>query len=821
MVTSLKTLKAEVGNLGAFAVAVTGIPEIGDNGRVNWNFNLKTFRDNHFGPAWDKYREKGRLVFSRPSVAPFVTGKVWLSFFKKVGLWDSFELEFKALQGREISKNDLSLFKGQSDEIRDFFTLLLGFEPEVTAYFGEGKYSGAALVNLEWKSQGSVIAVRGHEFGEFVIKLDVRPADRYFGSGQIGSGNFGEIEAGTKKGIDMGVLSTAKSNKIIIPITEDSTDLIKGPIVGRDDIVEKVQRSLLRLSRPNVVMVGPKGIGVKAVLGAVARSITKGTGIKELDRFNPVYLDVAQAVNVHKTGDDTNRFLDSLLEELSQDKNTLLVNDYAEHLMFGSFTFPKGVKIFGDVFHDLVSNGKLTFLGGMSAEYYHRNLPILGEEWSSVLDFIQLAELSPEDTFHALKETLPEKEKLYGVSISEEAIRACIYLSHKYLANSVLPAKAIYLLDESIARLKIKNPSKGFKLNPFAKPGLVLTEPVITETISDLTGMPLGRLSVNDLKALRDFESNMAERIIGQEEAVKAVAQTIRAVRAGFGDNKRPDGVFYFLGPSGVGKTELALVLSEVLFGSQNKLMRIDMSEFVHPADVTRLIGAPPGYVGYDKGGVLTEWAKKNPISVILLDEFEKAHPGCWDVFLQLFDAGRLTDGQGNTVDFANTIIVMTSNIGSELFVENIKSNPVGFSTNSDDIHGPEFEKISEEIHRQLKGIFRPEFLNRLDEVVIFRPLVPPALMKIAALMLKKSSIQFQVSEEILKFLAIAGYEPQYGARHLKRAIQNMITEPVANLIIEGKLNQGDPVKISLQEGKLRFEKATGVGHTKAGTHGY
>ncbi|MBI1870281.1 MAG: ATP-dependent Clp protease ATP-binding subunit [Chlamydiae bacterium] len=608
----------------------------------------------------------------------------------------------------------------------------------------------------------------------------------------------------------MSFVVNAQKSRILVAINENSTELVKGPIVGRDDIVEKVQRSLLRLSRPNIVLVGPKGIGVKAVLGAVARSIVKGTGIKELDRFKPMYLDVTQAVNEHKFEDTINKFIDGLLEELAQDKDLLLVIDYAEHLMFDLFNFPRGVRIFGDRFYGLVGKSKLVFIGGMSSQYYNQNISFFNQKWGSMLDFIQLPELSPEDTFHALKETMQERERMYDVSISEEVLKSCIYLSHKYVQNSIFPAKAIYLLDESMARLKMKNrSSKGLASDSFSnlKPELVLNEAIVVEAISDLTGLPLGQLSVSDLKLLRDFEGDMVKRIIGQDKAVKAVAQAIRAVRAGFGCNNRPDGIFYFLGPSGVGKTEFALCLSEVLYGRQDRLIRIDMSEFVNPSDVTRLIGASPGYVGYDKGGVLTEWAKKNPMSIILLDEFEKAHPGCWDVFLQLFDAGRLTDGQGTTVDFSNTIIIMTSNIGSELFFDHVKKIPLGFSSDDGDVHGADFDDICLEIQKRLKNIFRPEFLNRIDEAVVFRPLDLAALAKIASLMLKKFPVKFYATDEVIQHLAVSGYEPQYGARHLRRTIQSLIIEPIANLIVEGKLKQGEPVKITLENGAFQFER--------------
>ena len=799
-----------VSNLGELVRTFAGIEELDHFGDVNWRFSLQDFWSDHFTPLWDKRTERNIYSFSRQFVEKDMTGEFSFLFYQKLGVLDEIKWELKSFQVEKISQKDSTLFKKQAEAMRAFLTEILQGPPEVKAYFGEGEYAKYSLVHLEWDLRESHISFRGYKFDNYLVTMEVTPINRLFLRDK-GDKNTESNQLGQPKGVDMSVMTAAMNERILVRLTEDSTELITGPLIGRDQIVEKVQRALLRVSRPNAVLVAQEGIGVAAVLGAIARTLIKGTGVKELDRLKPYHLDVKKAAEKYPSDESVNAFLNQLFKELASEEHVLLVLDYAEHLMYYNYSFSRGGKVNGDSFYDFIQQKKIAFIGGLNSESFQKDNAFFMERWGGLLDFTPLPELSPEDTLNALKATRKEKENEFDVSIPEETLRACVYLSHKYIPRGVLPVKAIVLLDDAVARLKFKQGKPGWSLNLFRKGSLVLDEATLSETIAEMTGLPLADLSVTDLQQLRDFEEKVGKRIIGQSEAVKAVAQSIRATRAGFADVKRPDGVFYFLGPSGVGKTELALVLSEVLFGDNKKLLRIDMSEFVHPADVTRLIGAPPGYVGYNEGGVLTEWAKNNPLSILLLDEFEKAHPGCWDVFLQLFDAGRLTDGKGTTVDFSNTIIIMTSNIGSELFAPGQSQPSLGFLPGTKNADAGDFDGIQRNIQKQLQGIFRPEFLNRLDEIIVFHPLDPSALVKIARLQLEGSPVPLRFDESVVEFLAKKGYEPQYGARHLKRVIRQCVFEPIANLVVNGKIKQGHPVRIVAEDGTLRFEESTPI----------
>jgi ATP-dependent Clp protease ATP-binding subunit ClpA len=327
-------------------------------------------------------------------------------------------------------------------------------------------------------------------------------------------------------------------------------------------------------------------------------------------------------------------------------------------------------------------------------------------------------------------------------------------LAEKYIKEGRMPQRAIALLDEAIMRYKIEQ--KEGKVNANSK--FVLQEKMVTSLVAEKTGIPVSKISSSGQGESDYLEELLSCRIIGQEHAAKSVAQAMRTVKSGLKDKKGPDGIFYFLGPSGVGKTEFALTLAEILYGNNSKLMRIDMSELSHPGDITRLIGAAPSYVGYENGGVLTEWAKKNPSSVILLDEFEKAHPKCWDLFLQMFDAGRLTDGHGVSVDFTKTIIIMTSNIGSDCFIERTDKGNVGFANGSNHSLAMDLDGIHRNIRSRLTDEFRPEFINRIDEVIIFNPLSIDDLIEIARIMMRSMPVKIRVTDEILRFVAENGY---------------------------------------------------------------
>jgi ATP-dependent Clp protease ATP-binding subunit ClpC len=620
--------------------------------------------------------------------------------------------------------------------------------------------------------------------------------------------------------IDKDILKKEINSNHIINLTQGYKDGKFLPVYGRDALIEKTCRSLVKYSHNNVILCAPPGIGKVSIIYGVAHAIEKGTGISELDDKKIYYFDCdVLADSFSKNPNEAADKLDACVRAFAETEDIILGIKNIQALLWGTYTYTGlQVKFFTDIFLNRVISKKIRFIGTITPNELQKLQAdgYLERQWGQNITIIDVPEMSPEECIYALQTTKIRREREYGIKIDDTAIKAAVYLSSRFLKDASYPEKAISLLDEAIAKLRMSAPKEnkpsGIVSSIFKKDKeLILTEEHITTVISEKTTVPQVKLAEEDLKLLRGLEDRMASRIIGQKEAIKAITQTVRAVRAGFGDNKRPDGVFYFVGPSGVGKTEFALALAEALYGDQSQLIRIDMSEFTHPADVSRLIGSPPGYVGYDEGGRLTEWVKKNPNSVILLDEFEKAHSGCWDIFLQMFDAGRLTDGKGVTVDFSNAIIIMTSNIGSHLFdTDGQEREPAGFIKLRQGEVLPEekLEVISWQIREQMKRIFRPEFLNRIDEIIVFKPLEIPHLVKIADIMLQKTPVKLIYDEKILVYLAQEGYEPQYGARHLKRAIQNIIVEPAANLIVDGKLNREKPITITLNDGKLEFRQS-------------
>jgi ATP-dependent Clp protease ATP-binding subunit ClpC len=403
--------------------------------------------------------------------------------------------------------------------------------------------------------------------------------------------------------------------------------------------------------------------------------------------------------------------------------------------------------------------------------------------------------MTPEETVSVIKELRPKRESHYGLKIPNEAIEAAVQLSNRYVTDKLLPGKAIQLLDEAAS--SAKGGFWGFKNKKS------LTNQDISSIIAKKYKTEVNDFNMDKIKKPKTVSDMIKANLIGQDHIVDAVLQTIQAARAGFGDPKKPDGVFYFVGPSGVGKTEFAKQLAKVLYGSEDKLKRIDMSEFMSEYEVTRLTGAPPGLVGYDEGGVLTEWVKKNPRSVILLDEFEKAHPKVFDIFLQIFDAGRLTDGKGATADFSNVNILMTSNLGSEHFSLGAKDSEkfVGFKTEKTQsaLDGDEIpDEILSKVIGELKGLFRIEFLNRIDEILVFKPLQPKHLKKIIPLILKKSPVKFQLSDKAMDFLANHNYAPQFGARHLERTLREFVMIPTSQMMVSHQIRKGDKVFVDI-----------------------
>ncbi len=462
---------------------------------------------------------------------------------------------------------------------------------------------------------------------------------------------------------------------------------------------------------------------------------------------------------------------------------------------------------------------------------------------------VRVGEPSPEDAIRILEGLAPAYEEHHGITYTPDALRAAVELSDRYLGDRVLPDKAIDLIDQAGARLRLRLGAKvdvsdlvteaaaleaeknaavsaeqyeeasvlrdrlaevQAEIERATREGhdvsTVVDEPQIAAVISRATGIPVSRLTETERERLGALESELHERVIGQDDAVAAVARAVRRNRTGMGDERRPVGSFLFLGPTGVGKTELAKALAESLFDDDQAVVRFDMSEFGERHTVSRLVGAPPGYVGFDEAGLLTERVRRNPYSVVLFDEIEKAHPDAFNVLLQVLDDGRLTDGQGRTVDFRNTVVVMTSNLGSEFLAS--RGGAIGFLADGGGATGFGSEKdLRDRVMGKLREAMRPEFLNRIDEIVLFRKLESAQLQQIVRVLLDATerrlgarSVAFQITDAAVARLAELGYEPEYGARPLRRRIQREIDDRIAELFVSGDLDDGGAVSVDLVE---------------------
>jgi ATP-dependent Clp protease ATP-binding subunit ClpC len=488
-------------------------------------------------------------------------------------------------------------------------------------------------------------------------------------------------------------------------------------------------------------------------------------------------------------------------------------------------------------------------IGATTLDEYREHIeqdPALERRFQKVL----IEEPSVDETIAILEGLRPKLEAHHNVKITDGALRAAAQLAARYISDRFLPDKAIDLLDEAAAKLRVDRTFapevqeitekirlvEGRRKNADPKTAQqlqkeleklqaekarreaehaqrvqrepIVTEREIAETVALWTGIPLEQMFEEERERLAKLEERLHQRVIDQNDAVRAVAQAVRRARAGLKDPRRPAGSFLFLGPTGVGKTELAKALAEALFGDESALLRFDMSEFMEPHSVAKLIGSPPGYVGYEEGGQLTEAVRRKPYRVILFDEIEKAHRDVFNILLQVLDDGRLTDGHGRTVDFKNTIILMTSNLGSESIVS--KTTQLGFVSEKDDAHERSYQEIRERVLSEVKRFFRPEFLNRLDGIIVFRPLSRENLLEIVSLKLEvlrkklaERGIALEVSEAAKALLAEKGYDPLYGARPLQRVIQEEIENELAMQIVENKLKEGDTVRVDAHDGRF------------------
>ncbi|WP_456456857.1 ATP-dependent Clp protease ATP-binding subunit [Thermovibrio sp.] len=620
------------------------------------------------------------------------------------------------------------------------------------------------------------------------------------------------------------------------------------PVIDRETEIKRVIQILSRRTKNNPVLVGPAGVGKTAIVEGVAQKIANGEVPDNLKDKRIVALDMAALVAGTKYRGEFEERLKQVLDAVKEEGNIILFIDEL-HTVIGAGA-AEGSMDAANIMKPALARGEIRVIGATTTDEFRKHIekdPALERRFAPVW----VEEPDIETAIKMLKGLRPKLEEHHKVKITDEAIEAAVKLSKKYIQGRYLPDKAIDVLDEACARKKIEatysSPEltelkeklhqlraeldEAVKKEEFDKAAKLKKEikeiegkikeieekiekgkesgeevPVVTaedvaEVISEMTGIPASKLQEEEIQKLLRMEEELHKRVIGQERAIKAIAESIRRARAGLQPPNRPLGSFLFLGPTGVGKTELAKALAEYLFGDETAMIRLDMSEYMEKHAVSKLIGAPPGYVGYEEGGQLTEAVRRKPYSVILLDEIEKAHPDVFNILLQILDDGRLTDAKGRTVDFSNTVIIMTSNVGSEYLMNLSKEE---FEKN--------YDKIKEQIMEELKKRFRPEFLNRIDEIIIFHPLAEEEIKKIVDLLINKLNkrleergIKVKLTEKAKSELAKRGYVPEFGARPLRRTIQREIETPLSVKILEGSVKEGDTVVVDYDEKKGEF----------------
>ena len=644
--------------------------------------------------------------------------------------------------------------------------------------------------------------------------------------------------------------------------SRDLTKLAKegklDPVVGRDGEIMRVIQVLCRRTKNNPVLIGEAGVGKTAIVEGLGLKIASGDVPELLMNKRLISLDLGAMVAGTRFRGEFEERIKAVLDEIKQAEGEIILFIDELHNVVGAGA-AQGAIDASSMLKPALARGELHCIGATTVEEYHQHI-----EKDSALERrfapIFVEEPTVEETIEMLKGLRQRYEEHHHVVISDEAVRAAAYLSDRYVKDRFLPDKAIDLIDESASKLRIAifslpedlkkmkmeigrllseeeadwqkrdyeqaaiHKSERLKLEREfnakketwkAERGLeeVVHEPDVAEVVARWTGIPVNRMLETEADKLLHMEERLHERIVGQDAALTAVSDAIRRARSGLKDPRRPIGSFIFLGSTGVGKTELAKALAEFLFDDQDALLRVDMSEYQERHTVSRLVGAPPGYVGYEEGGQLTEAVRRRPYQVILFDEIEKAHPDVWNALLQILEDGRLTDGQGHLVDFRNTVIIMTSNLGTHYAVKGAAA--LGFRTPGEP---PEQEKMRDDINEELKKTFRPEFLNRIDEVIIFQRLSREDMKRIVSLQMKEirqrmqeQGVDIQLSEEASDWLAKKGYDPIFGARPLRRTLQRLVESPLSRQLIHGEIRTGDHLTIAVENGELAFHKTAGV----------
>ncbi len=664
------------------------------------------------------------------------------------------------------------------------------------------------------------------------------------GMREEGSGN-GKSPTGGK---------TPKLDKFGRDLTQAAREGELDPVIGRQKEIERVIQILSRRTKNNPVLIGEPGVGKTAIAEGLAQRIVDGSIPELLRDRRVVMLDLSGMIAGTKYRGEFEQRLKDAMEEIQKAGNIILFIDEL-HTIIGAGA-AEGAIDAANILKPALARGEIQAVGATTLDEYRKHV-----EKDAALERrfqpVMVGEPTREESIEILKGLRDRYEAHHKVRITDEAIKAAVYLSDRYISDRFLPDKAIDLLDEAASRLRImtftappdmkqledkladirkakdeavnnQNFEKAAELRDREREALqeidrrreswekerntednVVGEEEIAQIVSSWVSIPVQKITEGESERLMHLEDVLHTRVIGQEEAVTAVAKAVRRARAGLKDPKRPIGSFVFLGPTGVGKTELSKALGEALFGDEDSLIRMDMSEYMEKHSVSKLVGSPPGYVGFDEGGQLTEKVRRKPYSIVLLDEVEKAHPDVFNILLQIMEDGRLTDSKGRTVDFRNTVIIMTSNIGAAAAQNTAALGFGNLKSGSQD-----YDRMKERMLEELKKTFRPEFLNRIDEVVVFHALEQAHTRKIVDLMLEKvaarlkeKDIHIEITDAARDFLAREGFDPHYGARPLRRAIQRTVEDGLSEEILSGRIKLGDNVLAEVEDTKLVLRK--------------
>ena len=636
-------------------------------------------------------------------------------------------------------------------------------------------------------------------------------------------------------------------------LTEMAREAKFDPVIGRDKEIERVIQILSRRTKNNPCLIGEPGVGKTAIAEGLAQKIVEGNIPEMIKDKRVVTLDLSSMVAGAKYRGEFEERLKKAIDEIRKAGNVILFIDEM-HTIIGAGA-AEGAIDASNILKPSLARGELQVIGATTINEYRKYV-----EKDAALERrfqpIMVGEPSKEEALGILKGIRDKYEAHHRVKITDGALEAAVRLSDRYISDRYLPDKAIDLIDEAASKVRLKaftappdikkleeqidrlakEKEDAIRTQEFEKAAGIrdkeqklraeyekikndwhqksqtrtdtVTEDEVGDIVSSWTGIPVKRLAEQESERLMNMESVLHQRVIGQDEAVKAVSRAIRRGRVGLKDPRRPIGSFIFLGPTGVGKTELCKALAEALFGNENAMIRIDMSEYMEKFAVSRMVGSPPGYVGFDEGGQLTEKVRRKPYSVLLFDEIEKAHPDVFNILLQILEDGRLTDSHGRVVDFRNTVIIMTSNVGGRMITE---PKRLGFMVSDDKAR--DYEDMKNNVMGELKKTFRPEFLNRVDDIIVFHPLDEGNIKSIVGIMLnvlvkrlEQNSINIEVSDAAKEVLAKKGFDPVFGARPLRRAIQSMVEDPLAEYMLEGSVKPGDTVKVEADADKLKFD---------------